>query len=57
MAKTTVIRDARWTIFWNGKEHVYLCGADVAFTPPLITHVGPHYSGPRIGRSMGPIAS
>lgn len=46
MAKTTVIRDARWTIFWNGKEHVYLCGADVAFTPPLITHVGPHYSGP-----------
>ena len=35
MAKTTVIRNARWTIIWNGKEHVYLCGADVAFSSPL----------------------
>ncbi len=46
MAKTTVIRKARWTIVWNGKEHVYLRGADVAFSPPLITHVGRRYLGP-----------
>lgn len=46
MAKTTVIRNARWTIVWNGKEHVYLRGADVAFSSPLITHVGRRYLGP-----------
>jgi len=42
---TTVIRNAAWVIAWNGTQHVYMRGADVAFAGSHITYVGPKYAG------------
>ena len=43
---TTVIRDAAWIASWDGDEHRYLRGGDVAFTADRIVHVGGRYEGP-----------
>lgn len=45
MSEVTVIRHARWAIAWDGHRHVYLRGADVAFSGARIIYVGPKYSG------------
>ncbi len=43
---TTLIRNAEVVIAWDGAGHVYLGGADVAWTDGALTHVGPDYAGP-----------
>lgn len=48
MADTvTVVRNAAWAVAWDedAARHVYLQGADVAFTRAGILHVGPTYQG------------
>ena len=42
---TTCIRNADWVIAWDRTRHVFLNGADVAFTGNEIVHVGPGYDG------------
>lgn len=42
---TTVIRNARWVIAWDGARHVYLRDADVAFSGTQVIHVGRRYAG------------
>lgn len=46
MSKTTLIRKAAWAVAWDGKRHVYLRDADIAFAGGVITFVGKHYEGP-----------
>lgn len=43
---TTLIRNADTVIAWGAAGHVYLGGADVAWTDGALTHVGPGYAGP-----------
>ncbi|MBT7665383.1 MAG: N-ethylammeline chlorohydrolase, partial [Rhodospirillaceae bacterium] len=45
---TTVIRNCRWLIAWDGPENqqVFLRGADLAFRGSDIIHCGPDYKGP-----------
>lgn len=42
---TTVIRNAAWLVAWDGKQHVYLRDADIAFDGADITFVGHGYAG------------
>ena len=43
---TTCIRNADWVVAWDGARHVYLQGADVAFSGGALTFVGRGYTGP-----------
>ena len=43
--KSTVIRQADWVVAWDGSQHVYLNGADVAFDATGVTFVGHGYKG------------
>lgn len=43
---TTVIRDCGWIVAWDGDQHVYRCGGDVAFAGSRLLHVGGAYRGP-----------
>lgn len=45
MLSTTVIRNASWVIAWDGAQHTYMLGADVAFSGSQIVYVGPKFSG------------
>lgn len=47
MPNTTVIRNAAWAVAWSARDsrHVYLKGADVAFTDGVISHVGGRWTG------------
>ena len=42
---TTVIRNAHTVIAWDGRQHVTLSGADVAWEGSAVTHVGASYAG------------
>lgn len=42
----TLITAAPWVVAHDGKRHVYLQDADVAFDGDKIVHVGPGYDGP-----------
>lgn len=42
---TTVIRDTALAVAWNGTDHVYMPGADVAFAGGTVTFVGRNYAG------------
>ena len=42
----TVIRNADWLIAWDGREHVFMRDADLAFDATGITHVGKRFLGP-----------
>ena len=42
---TTVIRNAALAVAWNGADHVYMPGADVAFAGGTVTFVGRGYAG------------
>lgn len=45
MTEITLIRNCAWVIAWDGTQHVYLRGADVAFRGDSIVHVGAGYRG------------
>jgi cytosine/adenosine deaminase-related metal-dependent hydrolase len=45
MQTATVIRNAAWVIAWDGTQHVYLRGADVAFSGSKIVYVGSKFIG------------
>ncbi|MBM84659.1 MAG: N-ethylammeline chlorohydrolase, partial [Rhodospirillaceae bacterium] len=42
---TTLVRKAEWIVAWNGSEHVYLKGADIAFRDDHILFVGRNFDG------------
>ncbi len=46
MTATTVIRNIAWLVAWDGTRHVYLRGADLAFSGGAVTFVGKGYDGP-----------
>ena len=46
MSGTILIRNAAWTVAWDGERHHYLRDADIAFADGVITFVGKGYEGP-----------
>jgi len=42
----TLIKDVAWLVVWNGAEHVYSRGADIAFRDDVIVFAGKGYDGP-----------
>lgn len=42
---TTVIRDCGWIVAWDGSQHVYRRGGDVAFADGRLLQVGGTYAG------------
>ena len=46
MSGATLIREAAWTVAWDGERHCYLRDADVVFADGAIIFVGRNYEGP-----------